>query len=736
MITSWGSYWALVVLDEETRLRKSACLYDSQTGAPIINQGVIEQIRKTDASLNELEWELPSESQLIRPSRELSDDLQNIVKVPMADGWADYRLARPADFVGREQIQRDLIDVFDNVRFRKTETRLFAIKSPSGWGKSSFALKIAERANSAKARPYFVYAVDSRAAASRRFGELALYSAVNAAMQSGFIPTIEGLALGGASSPFASESARAVLASLEHRNAMICVIFDQFEELLYKEELSSVFDEMRVLCDAISESQANVVVGFSWKTDGTIPPEHNAYHLWHNLADRRREFELAPLRPNEVGTALNRFAKELGQPLSPQLRRTLNDHCQGYPWLLKKLCIHVLNQVSGGVEQSEILLSSLKIEELFNRDIQNLGANEFACVKQIAVEAPAEFFKISQTFGDDVVQSLLDKRLIVRSGARLSVYWDIFRDYILTSKVPYIPTTYVPQANVGTYLSALRAVNKAGVRTYDALASKLGISAGTADNNVRDLVMIGHVEANRSSGAINPITSSDTEAADIIITYCRSHIAIASLSNTIGYESSFSIEEFTTLMRSLYPKATVSDKLLDYYTKRVVQWCETAGIIDRQGGELRLRANSAGVRGLTVAGAGRQGQNLFFGEAPPDRALAALKEAIQGDSDRVDLQSKPGRNAIYVLMNLGLLDLRGNTLLPAEVDAHTALYTAAIKAPTVAIARGFIASSSGRITGPAVGTHLAERLKLKWSLGSIQRCGGALKRWAEWIESQ
>ena len=261
----------------------------------------------------------------------------------MADDWADYRPARPQDFVGRQQLQRDLIDIFDKVRFQQTETRLFAIKAPSGWGKSSFALKVAERANSSKGRNYFVYAVDSRAATSRRFGELAVYSAIRAAMDAGFIPRVEGISIGGATAPFASETAQQVLDALRVQNGVICLIFDQFEELLYKEELAIIFDEMRILCDAIVECQGNIVIGFSWKTDGMIPPEHKAYHLWHNLADRRREFELAPLRPNEVLAALNKFSTELGQKLSPQLRRTLSDHCQGYPWLLKKLCVHVLN---------------------------------------------------------------------------------------------------------------------------------------------------------------------------------------------------------------------------------------------------------------------------------------------------------------------------------------------------------------------------------------------------------
>jgi hypothetical protein len=41
--------------------------------------------------------------------------------------------------------------------------------------------------------------------------------------------------------------------------------------------------------------------------------------MWHSLADRRFEIELAPFTENEVTLAINRFAKELGQRVIPQL---------------------------------------------------------------------------------------------------------------------------------------------------------------------------------------------------------------------------------------------------------------------------------------------------------------------------------------------------------------------------------------------------------------------------------
>jgi hypothetical protein len=166
---------------------------------------------------------------------------------------------------------------------------------------------------------------------TKRFPELALVSAINAAIASGFLPNVDGLSFGSARHFFSTHGMQAVLDALSNANKVICVFFDQFEELLYKEELVDIFEEMRRLCTAVEEAQPNIVIGFSWKTDGTITTEHSAYHLWHGLADRRLELDLPPFSEREVSLAIGRFGKELGQPVTQQLRRAASRPLPGLP---------------------------------------------------------------------------------------------------------------------------------------------------------------------------------------------------------------------------------------------------------------------------------------------------------------------------------------------------------------------------------------------------------------------
>lgn len=729
------TYWALIGVDEQTQMRRAVYVYDAHNGERVSTRAVLNGLAATDTSLASLTWESDDNIDRSREIQRLRTELQSVVRVQSGDHWADYRPARPEDYVGREHLLRDVMDLLEGVRSGATSTRVFAIKGPSGWGKSSSVLKIAEKAGGwarGRARKVFVYAVDSRAASSRRFVELALYRAFREAVDQGFV-TVEGeLSVGGPSDPLSTESVKSIFRHLSLQSTAICLIFDQFEELLYKEELSPIFDDVRFLCDAAIEAGENFIVGFSWKTDGAVPPEHNAYHLWHSLADRRREFELGLFSAGEVTIAINRFAKELGQPISPQLRRLLLDHCQGYPWLLKKLCIHILEQIRSGLEQSEILVRTLRIEELFSKDIERLSEAELACIRQIASEAPAEFFKIVGIYGEATITALLDKRLIIRTGSRLSIYWDIFRDYVLTDKVPYIPTTYVPQINVITYLSALRTLLVYKEISYDSLAAELNITPGTADNLVRDMVVVGHAEANRKTGRVTALQAEVNDAADVVVSFCRSHVLYRSVLERFGVEGAFSLDDVIRVATDIYARLRLSDAVLEQYAARVMQWCVASGMVDRVGSSYYASNSSHGVSGLTASGVrNRRGRGFFLGDAPPERVLAALSALINLRLPRTELVEAYGMQTFQSLCALGLTDNRGALLVNGDDDPTTLLRQAAEENPSLGLIREAIMGEPA-VTGGQLGTLLEVQLKAVWSEQTRSRNGNAVRRWVGW----
>ena len=143
------------------------------------------------------------------------------------------------------------------------------------------------------------------------------------------------------------------------------MVFDQFEELYSKPELFEVFEDARRLFLSATHLSLNFVLGFAWKTDSTVQQDHPAYYMWHQLSDHRMQVELRRFTKTETSNAIAVFERELQEKLNPNLRRQLIESSQGYPWLLKKLSIHLFEQIRSGISQFEIVDRALDVTSLF-----------------------------------------------------------------------------------------------------------------------------------------------------------------------------------------------------------------------------------------------------------------------------------------------------------------------------------------------------------------------------------
>lgn len=731
LITDRGEFWALTGSDAATGVTDTCELFHAKDGSRA--DDLADWIQGTNTSLSDLNW--VKSTTVTNSSHLLADEMQSIVSVPMADDWSDLRPSRPADFVGRQTVIDQVFEFLGNVRNGNTDTRLFALKAPSGWGKSSTVLKIADTAKKPKYRKHhFIFPVDSRAAASKRFPELALASAIRNAVEQGFISTVDEPRFGGAANFFDTKSMASLLAKLEADEKTICLVFDQFEELLYKPELSDVFDEMKKLCASVESAQGKIAVGFSWRTDGTITTEHKAYHLWHELEDRRYEIDLPPFNDKEVSKAIGRFSAELGQQIHPQLRRVLIDNCQGYPWLLKKLCVHVFDLVNEGREQAEIIGQGLNIEELFRKDLERLSPAELACTRQIARESPAEYFKIDQLHGAAVLNALIQKRLVIRSGTRLTVYWDIFKDYVISEQIPFIPKTYIPQSNYSRYVPAVNFLREHTSVSYDELGEAMDLTHASVDNLVRDLVNLGHASTNRKEGVVSPLYQTDAEAYKIAFEFWTTHEVV----RRIRAEADGGLipkERLEEVFREITARSQFSEKTHSVYFRRTLRWLLSVGLIAEYLDDYRFQkdARPTQLDALEVRYDRKRRTGIFIGEAPLDASLAALKAVPSSGILRRDLIDRSSRNAVSTLFSLGLLrEIGGAVLLNGDwTDAETAIREAALQTRTISSAIDIL-SDDPEIKGREMGKALSDHFSLGWSEGSQARNGASIRKWARW----
>src|SRR5208337_2565577 len=374
LITECGTVWAVACL--QSGIPVGVLAFSANTGELINDVQHLRNLAGTDSTLNSLDFEYFLR---LREKEPLPDvpGFERVVEVQHGESWTDYRPARPEDFVGREESQAAIMKFLKAVRSGETDTRVFAITGDSGMGKSSLIAKLRQRVSNVRnRRNYFLYAVDVRAATGPAYVLWSLLACLQKAYANGFGSNgSEPVRVSDYCEPLASPSIREFFATLERQRQVVCLVFDQFEELYSKPELFPVFEEAQRLFLSAASAGSHLVLGFAWRTDSTVQQGHPSYFMWHRLADHRFEVGLAPFSYAESSMALTSFEKALGEKIRPELRRKLIENSQGYPWLLKKLCIHLYEQITSGASQAD-LTETLDVASLFDRDLKILTPPE------------------------------------------------------------------------------------------------------------------------------------------------------------------------------------------------------------------------------------------------------------------------------------------------------------------------------------------------------------------------
>lgn len=79
---------------------------------------------------------------------------------------------------------------------------------------------------------------------------------------------------------------------------------------------------------------------------------------------------------------------------------------------------------------------------------------------------------------------------MIKSGIRLNIYWDIFKEFILTQNVPIIALRYLPSNDFSTIWNVAKFLSKHKFNNSE-IVEKTGFSEGTVQNIGTDLLMFG-----------------------------------------------------------------------------------------------------------------------------------------------------------------------------------------------------------------------------------------------------
>ncbi|MCY1701805.1 hypothetical protein [Deinococcus sp. SL84] len=511
-----------------------------------------------------------------------------------------------------------------------------------------------------------------------------------------------------------------------------------------KPDLFEIFNAVRDLAFDLEAKQQPMVLGFAWKTDTSQVQGHPGYHLWHQLNDRRKTLPIREFGSKDMVKIIDHAEKEERTRLNGVLNSRIIEQCQGYPWLLKKLLVHVFQRIDTGEAQYSLLDRDLDVEMLFKEDLSQLGEDSIRCLRYVAANAPISIFDVEDSFGSETTNHLINSRLLVRSGMNYVIYWDIFRDYINEGKVPYIPWTRTFQRDPQASIQVLQVLYTLNEGTSGAIKEHLDFSERATQNILTDLYSLQLVDKKDSDVYFIPDYVSEITPSFIANHASRQlikHLVYIQLCGEWEKGTLHSNEEFIEVFSKYHPRSNdFSNQTITMYANNLRRWLVFAGLLEIKDNSL-IRPIGVGAQ-KGVQSPQKTGIGTFLGTSSPETLIALLRhlKAKKGNDSTKNLHDLRYRNAIKDARELGLIlssSEKGVTLIFESLEDDQLITLAAsfiLRQPLIIRIKELASLTSPVLTDSEITEFIKNEVNPDWAEVSAKRYVNGLRRYMDWAE--
>ncbi len=640
LTTDSGIFLVLIARAKNSGAPAYFALFDN-CGHPIDNESFIEVIGNSDKSLQPLNPIIPTQKKVvtsIKSERCIPEGLSLGIE------WSDYRLpASPQFFVGRESfIERIFRHLNENQR-----PNVLQIKSRSGVGKSSVLAYIESLYTTLGA---VTELHDSRDIKSI----LDVYSVVQRFTKS------KDLAY-----DFRDiENQLSTFAEVDE-NSLKLFFVDQFESTFHNPDVFTAYES---LASAFTRVGKGLYMIFARKNDQLTTFDTSIISL-DKLNSTSKPFELPDFLINEAISLLTSISKSYSKkPIAHDVRTYVLEFAQGFPWLLKRTMAHLIRLLSRGVAQSELVATGLRLDDLFDEELEGLDEIERDYIARIARRLPADYNQLQRQFDEDpLLPQILDKltrsRLLRLTGATYDTYNDVFKEYLIYHKIPELRQLNIYRMYPNPVLSAFHNFVGKDKFTSEDFKKYLSQSLGSAFNILRELRNLNLIKADKEQWEI-PQTIIDIYNQGRLGEYIRRQLLeneiVSRLINSVAQKSKFHVDNLTDYLREQFPFIEASQKTWNTYAAILRAWVVETKLLElNQNLEFILPSDSRrsiieslGNMRFVNSSLRRQALNFFLPTCPNfssvENALNSIQKGIPADKIK-------NRTALIDLRNGGWL---------------------------------------------------------------------------------
>ena len=388
---------------------------------------------------------------------------------------------------------------------------------------------------------------------------------------------------------------------------------------------------------------------------------------------------------------------------------------------------------------------TLDVKSLFDRDLTGLTPAETTCLREIALRAPADWIEILELFDTEILRALQDKRLIIRSGDKLNLYWDIFREYVLTGTVPSLPMTYLPSSpSVGSMLKVAQNLSFVNEMTIPQLSQLSTLGEKTVANVIRDLTRFGVATVNESKVKLSPNMESPDPRT--VLGQLRRAFKFHSLNRELSKlddGTQVSTDTLIDLLKKTNPAAQHREGTWATYAERMSLLLGAVGyLVLSNKGKTWMKKDLGEVPAqiparLPTLQLEKREDLIFLGETSPAKAIEALNWLRGHDAQQwEDIQNAGYRNAIYVLRYFKIVELREGKYYASETEnpllVADSIWAATQKQPVLQELVAFL-HNKPTAKGSAIGQYINLKYNRGWASATEMRIGNGLRQWALWM---